>query len=71
MELLKLDNLSVSFYTPRGEVEAVRDVNLTLNKGEILAIVGESGCGKTVIGLWAMSKLKAVWLTSCGFRKNY
>ena len=49
MELLKLDNLSVSFYTPRGEVEAVRDVNLTLNKGEILAIVGESGCGKTVM----------------------
>lgn len=49
MELLKLDNLSVSFYNPRGEVEAVRDVNLTLNKGEILAIVGESGCGKTVM----------------------
>lgn len=49
MELLKLDNLSVSFYTPEGEVEAVRDVNLTLNKGEILAIVGESGCGKTVM----------------------
>ena len=50
MELLKLENLSVSFYTPKGEVEAVRDVNLTLNKGEILAIVEESGCGKTVMG---------------------
>lgn len=49
MELLKLDNLSISFYTSKGEVEAVRNVNLTLNKGEILAIVGESGCGKTVM----------------------
>lgn len=49
MELLKLDNLSVSFCTQNGEVEAVRAVDLTLNKGEILAIVGESGCGKTVM----------------------
>lgn len=47
--ILQLKNLSISFDTPRGEVEAVRDVNLSLQKGEILAIVGESGCGKTVL----------------------
>ena len=47
--VLQLNNLSVSFDTPSGEVEAVRDVSLSLNKGEILAIVGESGCGKTVM----------------------
>lgn len=47
--LLRLENLSVSFDTPEGEVEAVRGVSLTLNKGEILAVVGESGCGKTVM----------------------
>ena len=47
-EILKLENYSVSFNTPKGEVEAVRNINLTVNKGEILCIVGESGCGKTV-----------------------
>ncbi|MDO4321883.1 MAG: ABC transporter ATP-binding protein [Lachnospiraceae bacterium] len=47
--LLKLDHYSVSFQTSMGEVQAVRDVNLTLNKGEVLAVVGESGCGKTVM----------------------
>ncbi len=46
---LQLINLSISFDTPKGEVEAVRDVSLALGKGEILALVGESGCGKTVM----------------------
>lgn len=48
-ELLEINNLSVSFNTPRGEVEAVRDVSFNLHEGEILAIVGESGCGKSVL----------------------
>lgn len=47
--LLEIQNLSVSFQTNEGEVEAVRDVSLTLQQGETLAIVGESGCGKTVL----------------------
>jgi oligopeptide transport system ATP-binding protein len=47
--LLQLENLSLSFDTPEGEVQAVRGVDLTVKKGEILAIVGESGCGKTVM----------------------
>lgn len=48
-ELLEIKNLSVSFRTPQGEVEAVRDVSLTLRAGEVLAVVGESGCGKSVL----------------------
>ena len=44
-ELLEVKNLSVSFHTPQGEVEAVRDLSLSLHPGEVLAIVGESGCG--------------------------
>ncbi len=48
-DILELKNLSVSFNTERGEVEAVRNVSLSLRKGEILAIVGESGCGKSVM----------------------
>jgi len=47
--VLELKNLSVSFDTPYGEVEAVRDVSWSLNRGEVLAVVGESGCGKTVM----------------------
>lgn len=46
--ILELKDLHLSFYTPMGEIEAVRGVNLELNKGEVLAIVGESGCGKSV-----------------------
>ncbi|REB10988.1 ABC transporter ATP-binding protein [Sporosarcina sp. BI001-red] len=59
--ILQLKNLSISFDTPNGEVEAVRNVNLSLQKGEILAIVGESGCGKTVL---SQSVLKLLPKTS-------
>ena len=48
-ELLEIKNLSVSFDTPQGELQAVRNVSLSLHAGEVLAIVGESGCGKSVL----------------------
>lgn len=48
-ELLKAEHLSVSFFTDVGEVEAIRDVSFTVEKGEVLAIVGESGCGKSAL----------------------
>ena len=47
--ILEVKNLSVSFESEEGEVEAVRDVSFALKKGEVLAIVGESGCGKSVL----------------------
>ena len=48
-DLLNVEHLSVSFFTPAGEVQAVRDVSFSLRAGEVLAIVGESGCGKSVL----------------------
>lgn len=48
-ELLEVKHLSVSFYTDGGEIEAVRDVSFSLKAGEVLAVVGESGCGKSVL----------------------
>lgn len=47
-KILEVKNLKINFNTYAGKVYAVRDVSFHLNKGETLAIVGESGCGKTV-----------------------
>ncbi len=48
-DLLKLEDFRVSFSTPRGDLHAVRSVDLTILKGESVGIVGESGSGKTVL----------------------
>ena len=45
--VLEISGLSTEYPTPRGTVHAVRGVDLVLGKGDILAIVGESGCGKS------------------------
>lgn len=58
-ELLEVKNLSVSFDTDRGEVQAVRDVSFALYPGETLAIVGESGCGKSALCKSIMKLLPA------------
>lgn len=47
-KLLEVKDLYISFKTYAGEIQAVRGVNFTVGKGEVVAIVGESGCGKSV-----------------------
>jgi len=46
--LLELDNLQTAFFTRDGEVHSVRGVSFALQPGELVGIVGESGCGKSV-----------------------
>lgn len=46
--ILEIKDLRIAFSTSRGEIPAVRGINLDINKGEALALVGESGCGKSV-----------------------
>lgn len=49
-DLLTITDLDVDFPTRRGTVHAARKVSLTLRKGEVLGLVGESGAGKSTIG---------------------
>jgi ABC-type dipeptide/oligopeptide/nickel transport system ATPase component len=51
MPLLDIRRLRTHFKTPQGTVRAVDDVSLTVAAGEVLGIVGESGCGKSVLSL--------------------
>lgn len=46
---LELRDLTISFSTPRGRYTAVKDVNLTIARGEIVSLIGHSGCGKSTI----------------------
>src|SRR5438270_5434412 len=49
--LLDIHNLDIAFETNRGLIQPVRDVSLTIYPGQTVALVGESGCGKSVTSL--------------------
>ncbi len=54
MTLLSVEGLSVEFRTRRGVAQVLDDVGFTLDRGETLGVVGESGCGKSVTALAVM-----------------
>lgn len=57
--LLRVKDLHVSFFTDRGELRVVEDVSFNIFAGETMALVGESGCGKTVTALAIMGLIDA------------
>jgi peptide/nickel transport system ATP-binding protein len=62
--VLSVRNLHIEYKTPRGAVKAVRDVSFDLHPGETLAVIGESGCGKTTMALGLVRMLpKAARIT--------
>src|SRR5688572_19761824 len=46
---LKIENVEIAFNTPKGKFVAVRDINLEIERGQIVSIIGHSGCGKSTI----------------------
>ncbi|MGN0658247.1 MAG: ABC transporter ATP-binding protein [Emergencia sp.] len=56
-ELLRLENLSIDYKVKDGYLSAVKDVNCVISKGEVFAVVGESGCGKSTVAHSIMNLL--------------
>ena len=55
--ILEIDNLSISFFTRLREIPAVMDFSCTVQPGEAMGLVGESGCGKSTVALGVMQDL--------------
>ncbi|MEA1883082.1 MAG: ABC transporter ATP-binding protein [Thermotogota bacterium] len=58
VELLTVRNLSIHFKTFFGELKAVRNIDFDINEGEIVGLVGESGCGKSITARSILRLLK-------------
>lgn len=49
LEVIKIENVSKSFRKKKEDLQVLSEINLTINKGEIISILGESGCGKSTL----------------------
>ncbi len=58
--IIEIENLSISFFTRRGEIPAVMDFSCSVMPGEAMGIVGESGCGKSTVSLGIMRDLSNI-----------
>ena len=69
--LLELEELSVGIRSDRGVFSAVEGLSLSINKGEVLGLVGESGCGKSITALAIMGLLAAPAVRVTGGRIRF
>ena len=58
--IIEIENLSISFFTKRGEIPAVMDFSCSVQPGEAMGIVGKSGCGKSTVSLGIMRDLSNI-----------
>ena len=65
--IIETKNLKKYFKTARGDLHAVDDINLSIEKGKTLGVVGESGCGKSTLGL----SLIHIFLRRFSYITNY
>ncbi|MCK5307150.1 MAG: ABC transporter ATP-binding protein, partial [Zetaproteobacteria bacterium] len=59
MNLLRISDLKTQFPTPDGLVRAVDTIDLSIHEKETVGLIGETGCGKTVLGLTLMRLLQS------------
>ena len=57
--ILKVEDLTIGFYTEDGPLTVVEDASFEIHKGKILGLVGESGCGKSVTAMSIMRLLSS------------
>ena len=55
---LEVSHLYTSFFSERGEIKAVQDVSMRIGKGQVVGVVGESGCGKSMVARSIMGLIK-------------
>jgi nitrate/nitrite transport system ATP-binding protein len=60
--IIEIKDLKISFNTPKGEYVAVKDINLSIRKGEIVSLIGHSGCGKSTL----MNAISGMQMPSSG-----
>jgi nitrate/nitrite transport system ATP-binding protein len=60
--IIEVKDLKISFKTPKGEYVAVKDINLSIKKGEIVSLIGHSGCGKSTL----MNAISGMQIPSSG-----
>jgi len=49
MDIIKLDNVCLNYFTKTGETEALKNISFKVNEGDFVSVVGPSGCGKTTL----------------------
>ena len=65
-EVLRLENVSKTYQAKNGEIDAIKNVNFTVNEGEFVGVIGPSGCGKSTLlsiiaGLESKSSRKNIY----------